>query len=77
MPFPVSIPMVKVKLAVLVAYLRGRSPSGVTYGDLAGLYVAEDLTLPDTVVDDFMPLAPKQGIKFDPHQGAGDPTILS
>ncbi len=55
MPFPASISMVKAKFA----RLRGRRARAVTYGDLTGLYVAEDLTLPDTVIDDFMPAAPR------------------
>lgn len=41
-----------------VARLSGLGPRSVTYGDLAGLRVADDLSLPDDVADDFMPAAP-------------------
>jgi hypothetical protein len=58
MPFPV-ITQVKAKVALLVARLRGRGARAVAYGDLTGLYVAEDLTLPEAVIDDFMPTAPR------------------
>lgn len=59
MPFPVSITQVKAKFDRLFDRLRGRRACALAYGDLTGLYVAEDLTLPEAVIDDFMPAAPR------------------
>ena len=41
-----------------VARLCGLGPRAVTYGDLAGLRVDDDLSLPDDVINDFTPMAP-------------------
>lgn len=41
-----------------VARLCGLGPRSVTYGDLAGLRVADDLSLPEDVIDGFVPAAP-------------------
>lgn len=41
-----------------VARLCGLGPRSVTYGDLAGLRVADDLTLPEDMIGDFTPTAP-------------------
>jgi hypothetical protein len=30
-----------------------REPEPIAFGDLAGLYISDDLTLPDTVINDF------------------------
>lgn len=36
-----------------VARLAALTEQPVTYGDLAGLRITDDLTLPDSVIDDF------------------------
>lgn len=41
-----------------VARLCGLGPRSVTYGDLAGLRVDDDLSLPEDVIDDFTPAVP-------------------
>jgi antitoxin (DNA-binding transcriptional repressor) of toxin-antitoxin stability system len=37
-----------------VARLAALLEQPVTYGDLAGLRISDDLTLPDSAIDDFM-----------------------
>jgi len=37
-----------------VARLMALTEQPVVYGDLAGLRIADDLSLPDSVIDDFM-----------------------